>query len=149
MNNNYPNPWNFSNTDKNLISFDGQYKIEFGDLNEIGMGAPIGGRCFLKIKENDKILLDAWCGGPIIWETKSNRVALPIWTSKFLKGTVQQIAIADINARSLTIYSQIFRVLDLRVFENNNIYGYNSPIYKTETLNLDLSKMQIDKTTSF
>lgn len=149
MNDKYPNPWNFSNTDKNLISNDGQFRIEFGELNEIGMGAPIGGQCFLVTNSNDKVLLSQGCGGPIIWETKNNKVALPIWTRKFLKGTVQQIAVADIETRTLTIYSKTFSVLDLRSFDANNIYGYDSPIYKTQTLSLDLSKMKIDKTIKF
>jgi len=149
MNDNYPNPWDFSNADKNLTSNDGQFRIEFGELNEIGMGAPIGGKCFLVTNTNDKILLNQWCGGPILWETRSNKVVLPIWTRKFLKGTVQQIAIADLDTRTLTTYSQTFRVLDLRTFDDKNIYGYDSPIYKTKTLSLDISRMKIDKTIKF
>jgi hypothetical protein len=149
MNDNYPNPWDFSNNDKNLISNDGQFKIEFGELNEIGMGAPIGGQCYLVTNSNEKILLNKWCGGPIIWETKLNKVALPIWTRKFLKGTIQQIAIADIETRILTIYSQTFSVLDLRAFDNNNIYGYDSLIYNTKTINLDTTEMKVDKTLQF
>jgi len=149
MNDNYPNPWDFSNADKKMISNDGQFRIEFGELNEIGMGAPIGGQCFLVTNTNDKVLLSKWCGGPIIWETKANKVALPIWTRKFLKGTVQQIAIADIETRTLTVYSQTFSVLDLRTFDNNNIYGYDSPIYNTKTLSLDTSRMKVDKTLQF
>ena len=149
MNDNYPNPWNFSNADKKMISNDGQFRIEFGELNEIGMGAPIGGQCFLVTNTNEKVLLNKWCGGPIIWESKANKVALPIWTRKFLKGTVQQIAIADIETRTLTIYAQTFSVLDLRAFDNNNIHGYDSPIYNTKTLSLDTSKMKVDKTLQF
>jgi hypothetical protein len=149
MNDNYPNPWNFSNADKNLISNDEQYRIEFGELNEIGMGAPIGGQCFLVTNNNDKVLLNQWCGGPVIWETKNNKVALPIWTRKFLKGTVQQIAIADIETRTLTIYSQTFSVLDLREFDGNNLYGYDSPIYNTKTLSLDISRMKVEKIAKF
>ncbi len=149
MNDKYPNPWDFSNADKNLISNDGQFRIEFGELNEIAMGAPIGGQCFLLTKTNDKILLNKWCGGPIIWEAIHNKVALPIWTRKFLKGTVQQIAIADIDTRTLTVYSQTFSVLDLRAFDSNNIYGYDSPIHNTKTLSLDISKMKVDQTSKF
>ncbi len=37
MNIDYPNPWNFDNTDENLISPDGKYKIQFGALSEIAM----------------------------------------------------------------------------------------------------------------
>ena len=149
MNDKYPNPWDFSNADKNMISNDGQFRIEFGELNEIGMGAPIGGQCFLVTNNNDKVLLSKWCGGPIIWETKHNKVALPIWTKKFLKGTVQQIAIADFNTRTLTTYTQTFRVLDLRTFDDNNICGYDSPIYDTKTLSLDISKLKIAKREKF
>jgi hypothetical protein len=149
MNDNYPNPWNFSNNDKNLISNDGRFKIEFGELNEIGMGAPIGGQCYLVTNGNEKVLLNKWCGGPVIWETKLNQVALPIWTRRFLKGTIQQIAIADIDTRTLTIYSQTFSVLDLRAFDNNKIYGYDSPIYNTKTLKLDITEMKVEKTLQF
>lgn len=35
MNNNYPNPWEFSNTDKEMLSPNQEYKIEFYNLNEI------------------------------------------------------------------------------------------------------------------
>lgn len=149
MNDTYPNPWDFSNADQNLISYDGQYRIEFGELNEIGMGAPLGGQCFLVTNTNDKILLSQWCAGPIIWETKRNKVALPVWTRKFLKGTVQQILIADIETRTLTVYSQTFNVLDLRTFDNDKISGYDSPNYKTKTLSLDLSRMKIHKSVKF
>jgi hypothetical protein len=65
MINTYPNPWNFSNTDLNLISPNQQYKIEYGDLYEIAMGAPIGGSCYLYPK-NKKIKISNWAGGPII-----------------------------------------------------------------------------------
>ena len=70
-------------------------------------------------------------------------------TGKFLKGTVQQIAIADIETRTLTVYSQTFSVLDLRAFDNNNIYGYDSPLYNSKTLSLDTSRMKVDKTLQF
>jgi len=149
MNDNYPNPWDFSNNDKIMTSNDGLFRIEFGELVEIGMGAPIGGECYLITNSNEKVLLSKWCGGPIVWESKSNKVALPIWTRKFLKGTVQQIAIANVETRTLTLFSQTFNVLDLRTFENTNIYCYDSPIYNTQKLCLDISKMKVEKTLKF
>ena len=149
MTDNYPNPWDFSNNDKIMTSNDGKFRIEFGELNEIGMGAPIGGQCYLVTTSNERILLSKWCGGPIVWESKSNKVALPLWIKKILKGTVQQIAIADVEKRKLTVYSQTFNVLDLRSFENTNIYGFDSPIHNTKELSLDISKMKIDKTLQF
>lgn len=33
--------WNFSITDKNLLSPNKEYRIEYGILNEITMGAPL------------------------------------------------------------------------------------------------------------
>lgn len=65
MSNRYPNAWNFSNTDKNLISKDGKYKIEYGEMYEIAMGAPLGAECFLIDNENNrKIKVCDWAGGP-------------------------------------------------------------------------------------
>jgi hypothetical protein len=142
--NNYPNPWDFSNIDKNTYSFDKKYKIEFDGLNEIAMGSPIGGKCYLTYTNKRKLLND-WCGGPILWENHSHKVALPIWTRKFFKGTVQQIGIADLQKMTLTIYKETFRVLDLRTFDGNIINGYDSPIHKIKTLNLDITKMKVEK----
>ena len=142
--NSYPNPWNFSNSDKNLFSFDKKYKIEYGELYEIGMGAPLSGECYLVDSENKKILLNNWCAGPIVWETNSHKLLLPIWSKSFFKGTVQKIAIADILKKEITIYTQTFNVLDIRTFDENIISGYDSPIYKTKVLNLDVTKMEIE-----
>ncbi len=47
MTDTYPNPWDFNNIDKKLVSPDNFYKAVYYDLNEIAMGAPIGGQCFL------------------------------------------------------------------------------------------------------
>ena len=51
----YPNPWNFDNTNKNLESVNGSYKVVYSELNEIGMGAPIGGMCFIELNKNRRI----------------------------------------------------------------------------------------------
>ena len=45
----YPNPWNFDNTNKKLESVNSSYKVVYSELNEIGMGAPIGGMCFIEL----------------------------------------------------------------------------------------------------
>ncbi len=45
----------------------------------------------------------------------------------------------------LKIYSKIFDVLDLRSFDKNMIYGYDSPIYKTKTVSFDIDKEKIKK----
>jgi hypothetical protein len=140
----YPNPWDFDNTDKSLSSGDNSQKIVYYDLNEIAMGAPIGGQCFLETDAGQKIKIHNWCGGPPAWETDGQLLAIPIWTRKIFKGTVQQIGVVDTKKRELKIFSEIFNVLDLRSFHKNIIYGYDSPIHKTKTIAFDLEKGKIE-----
>ncbi len=139
MNNEYPNPWNFSNIDKNLLSPNGEYKIEFGELYEIAMGAPIGGECYL-MHENKKLKLNEWCGGPIIWNESSYKIALPIWT----KLRNQKISIVDINNQTITTFKKEFRVLHFKKFIDNNLFGLDSPIYMTTQLNFNIDKEDVE-----
>lgn len=139
MNNEYPNPWNFSNINKNLLSPNGKYKIEFGELYEIAMGAPIGGECYL-IYANKKFKLNDRSGGPVIWNDESNKIALPIWT----KQKNQKISIVDITNLTITIFKKEFRVLHFGKFLNNNLFGIDSPIYMTTKLNFDTDKEEVE-----
>ena len=139
MNNEYPNPWNFSNIDKNLLSPNGKYKIEFGELYEIAMGAPIGGECYL-IYDDKKIKLNDWSGGPIIWNEINEKIALPIWT----KQRNQKIAIVDLANLTITTFKKEFRVLHFNKFLDNNLFGIDSPIYMTAKLNFDIDKEEIE-----
>ncbi|MAD96108.1 MAG: hypothetical protein CMB99_02165 [Flavobacteriaceae bacterium] len=139
----YPNPWDFQNESKELISPDQENKIEYSDLGEIAMGAPLGGYCEWVDKNGIKTKLDEWFGGPAIWNTEGTKVAIPTWTRKFLKGTVQRLSILDINEREIIKYKKTFDVLDLRRFDKNEIYGYDSPIHKTKTVKFDLTNERI------
>ena len=139
MNIEYPNPWNFSNIGKNLLSPNGKYKIEFGELDEIAMGAPIGGECYL-LFENKKIKLNGWCGGPIIWNETNEKIALPIWT----KNRNQKIAIVDVFNFTITTFKKEFRVLHFSKFIDNNLLGIDSPIYMTTKLNFDVLNEEIE-----
>lgn len=140
----YPNPWDFRNTDKALVSANNSYKIVYDDLNEIAMGAPIGGQCFLETSDKKKSKIHDWCGGPPAWETDGQLLAIPIWTRKLLKGTVQQIGVLDIRNMELSIYKKTFRVLDIRSFDKTTIFGYDSPIHKTKTVTFDIGKEKIE-----
>jgi hypothetical protein len=139
MNKEYPNPWDFSNSDKNLESPNGLYKVEFGELYEIAMGAPIGGECFLNF-DNGKSKLHEWCAGPIIWNNLSTKIALPTWT----KNRTQKIAIIDIEQMKITTYKREFRVLQFHSFVDNLLQGIDSPIHMTRTLYFDLDKEEIE-----
>ena len=126
MTDTYPNPWDFHNIDKALASPDDIHSIVYYNLNEIAMGAPIGGQCFLETKDNLNVKIHDWCGGPPVWETDGGLFAIPVWTRKLLKGTVQQIGIANIITMEFKIFTKIFRVLDLRSFCGKTIYGYET-----------------------
>ena len=139
MNISYPDPWNFSNNDPGLRSPDGQFKVEFGALIEIAMGAPIGGPCFLIIG-NKKIEIYSWCGGPVIWNNSSDKIALPIWT----KNRAQQIAVVDLNEMTITTFKEMFRVLHFDTFNDNLITGIDSPIYMTSELNFNIDVEEIE-----
>lgn len=139
MNNEYPNPWNFANIDKNLLSPNGKYKIEFGELYEIAMGAPISGECYL-ILDDKKLKLNDCCCGPIIWNNSSNKIALPIWT----KQRNQKISIVDVTNLTITTFKKEFRVLHFNNFLDNYLFGIDSPIYRRTTLNFDIEKEEIE-----
>lgn len=139
----YPNPWDFNNENKELTSLNGANKIEYLDLGEIAMGAPLGGSCQWIDKDGQITELKKWFGGPAVWNSDGTKVAIPTWTKKFFKGTVQQISILDVTTRELICYSKTFDVLDLRTFEKNEICGYESPIHKTKTVKFDLHKERI------
>lgn len=140
MINTYPNPWDFHNIDKRLASSDKIHKVVYYDLSEIAMGAPLGGTCYLETIDQQKYKIHDWCGGPPVWESEGQLVAIPIWTKTFLKGTVQRIGLVDVKTKELTIFSKTFDVLDLHSFDNKTISGIDSPIYKKRAVVFDIEK---------
>ena len=146
MTEHYPNPWDFHNSDKKLISTDNYHRIVYYLLNEIAMGAPLGGQAFLETSDGKKIKIHDWCSGPPAWEIDGQLLAIPIWTKNFIRGTVQQIGVLDTKNMELKIFQKTFRVLDIRSFDKTIIYGYDSPIFNTETVIFDIQKEKIEKT---
>jgi len=138
-------PWNFSNEDKNLFSPNGHYRLEYGVLSEIAMGAPVGGNCFLVYPDHSKRKLHDRAGGPAVWETAGFRVALPVWTVR----RDQRLAVADLDARTLTIYAQKFRVLALQTFDQGLIAGQDSPIHLMATVRFDTAKEPVEQVEQF
>jgi hypothetical protein len=143
-----PDPWTINNTDSVLTSPSGAFKLEYGDLREVGMGAPVGGPLFLH-DGGHKTLLHKWCGGPLVWDLTRNRFAIPIWTSKFFKGTVQQIAVFDLDERKAVIYKPTFNVLHFNKFHDRVVEGIISPIYKSRPLNFDTRREPMDSAFRF
>jgi len=141
MTNNYPNPWDFDNSDGQLTAPDGTNKLVYSELGEIGMGAPLGGHCnWVNSERNSN--LGTWCAGPALWNSEGTMAAIPTWTRSFLT-TRQLLTILNIETNELTTYKQLFNVLDLRSFSNNRVYGYDSPAYKPKTVEFDLASSKI------
>ncbi|MGI4865330.1 MAG: hypothetical protein ACRYFZ_15520 [Janthinobacterium lividum] len=140
-----PTPWDFSNEDKNLSSSEGHHRLAYSELSEIAMGGPIGGKCFLLYPDNSKLKVSDWAGGPAVWETGGRRVALPVWTMR----RDQRLAVADLHARTLTIYSQKFRVLNLKAFDQGIIMGQDSPIHLTTTMQFATANEPIERVEQF
>jgi len=140
-----PNAWDFPNENSNGLNNEKQAILEYSNLNEIAMGAPIGGYCELRKYGLNKILIDRWCGGQAIWDTNGVKVAIPIWNKSFFKGTYQRIGIVDIEKLTLTKFKRKFNVLDLRSFNQNLIKGFDSPIHKTKLVEFNIEKEQVEQ----
>ena len=50
----YPNAWDFPNNNSNGLNNENQAVLEYSNLNEIAMGAPIGGICKLTTNQVKK-----------------------------------------------------------------------------------------------
>jgi hypothetical protein len=142
----YPNSWDFPNENSNGLNNDNIATLEYSNLNEIGMGAPISGICNLNKKGVNKIIIGKNCGGPAVWNEVGLKIAIPIWDKSFFKGTYQRIGVVDLEKQTLTKYKKKFRVLDLRTFNNNLIKGVDSPIHKMETVEFDINNEPIKTT---
>src|SRR6478736_9549914 len=140
----YPKPWIFENADEQMFSPDRQFRIEYGTLIEFVQGSPLAGKCFLVDNSGGKHLINKLCGGPPIWSAEGNKVAIPVWKRTFLKGTIQKILIIDINNKECTLFRKKFRVLDLKSFNKNIIYGIDSPVHKTDEVHFDLNKETVE-----
>ncbi|MCE7995653.1 MAG: hypothetical protein HEP71_26985 [Roseivirga sp.] len=144
MTNHYPNPWNFNNSDLQLTASNGRDKLVYSKLGEIAMGAPLGGHCHWTNEAGQNVNLGTWCGGPALWNFEGTMAVIPLWVRTFGEGTLQRLAVLNIETLGLTTYEQFFDVLDLRSFSNNRVYGYDSPIHKTKTVDFDLLTAKIE-----
>ncbi|KGO91272.1 hypothetical protein [Flavobacterium subsaxonicum] len=142
MNNTKIDPWNF---DSAYPSPDNTHTVTYSDLEEMAIGAPLNGQCFLHFPNGRSIKLGGWCGGPPVWEPDGKRFALPLWKRKIFVGTVQQLAIIDVTSLEMKIYNKIFSVLDVQSFIKNIIKGCNTPLNKCEPVLFDIEKEKVGK----
>lgn len=135
----YPNAWDFSNTDKCLTSPNRRYKIEYHNLYEIAMGAPLIGRCSLIVNNHVTIPINNSAGGPVVWSSNSLSFCLPIWN----KQRSQYIQVFNLKENTKITYSKCFRVLEISEFKDSIINGVDSPIYKSSKVSFNLNTEHI------
>ena len=114
----YPNAWDFPNEISNKLKNENNATLEYSNLYEIGMGAPISGNCKLN-KNGGNIIIGNNCGGPALWNESGLKLAIPIWEKSLFKGKIQKIGIVDLEKNTLTKYKKKFRVLNLETFKKN------------------------------
>lgn len=141
----YPNAWDFPNENSNGQENENKAMLEYSNLSEVGMGAPLSGKCKVKLNGNREVLIPANCSGPAIWTRNGQLVAIPIWDRSFFSGTFQRIGIVDLKKQTLTKYKKKFGVLDLRSFDGNKIVGFDSPIHRIKKLEFDYGNEPIEK----
>ena len=141
----YPNAWDFPNENSNKLKNENNATLEYSNLFEIGMGAPISGICKLNKKRGNIFLIGDNCGGPALWNESGIKVAIPIWEKSFLRGKIQKIGIVDLKKNTLTKYKKKFQVLHLETFENNKIQGIDSPIHKSKTIEFNIENEKVEK----
>ena len=73
--------------------------MEYGVLNEIAMGAPLGGISYLTFKDNI-VTINDWTAGLVLWSDNSKKIALPIWS----ENRKQKILIVDVNTLVATLF---------------------------------------------
>jgi hypothetical protein len=134
---------------KNCVSPDGKCKITFARLEEISMGGPLRGDCFLKVGENAPILLHETCGSYPIWQADSSRVFFMIWTNAGEQYRIQKIACYSIQTRELAVFERVFVMLELKKWRKNCLIGILSPFWNSVEISFDLKKEKIESVFQF
>ena len=141
----YPNPWNFPNEQSNGAGHEHKSSLAYSDLKEMGMGAPLIGKCKIILNDTKAYKIPENCGGPAIWSYDGQKVVIPIWDKSFFGGTFQIMGIVNLENQTLTKYKRKFRVLDIRSFSATHILGFDSPIHRIKPVEFDYHNEPIEK----
>lgn len=126
------NPWDFATI---YDSPDKLKRVEYDEksLTEFSMGSPLSGRCYI-IKDNSRIRLDGFYGGPSIWSDDSKYLAIPKWT----RNHNQRMILIEVKTMSIKELKKKYRVLQLESFKEGIIEGIDSPIYQTAKIRVNI-----------
>lgn len=136
--NSFPNPWEFSNGDKCMLSPSGKFSIEYGSLTEFNQGSPLQGALYIKNNSTGKkAKVFELAGGPPAWDKDKDIAAVPVWWQGCFYGKSQKLLLVNLETQEFVIFKKRFRVLDLRGYADGVVFGYDSPAAKTTPLNFD------------
>ncbi|AHM59325.1 hypothetical protein D770_05290 [Flammeovirgaceae bacterium 311] len=127
-------PWDFAEKHQ---SPDGFHTVEYEELNEIAMGGPLSGVCYIN-DGHSKIKLAGRFGGPPVWSTDNKYVAIPKWIDR----NDQRIALLDVYGNNLQESKTKYRFLKLESFENGIIKGIDNPIHKTQKVEVAVGEFE-------
>lgn len=145
-----PDPWTISPKVR-LLSYKDDYGLEYEDLGEWRMNSPLGGKVFLnEIKSKKRYTIFNQAGYPFVWQTDGNRLAIPLWIVRHAEdedeGDVifQRLGVVDADAKTLTIYSKQFKVVQVSLFDGDTIAGVDSPRYEPVSFNFDIKSEAVE-----
>ncbi len=119
-------PWAY---EANVESPNQRYLASVTNANEIAMGAPTSG-----ILSIDGKIISTRCNPSIIWSNTSEYLAFPEWT----KANDQKLMVYSMKSGDLKQLPKTYRVLELKQFNDWNIKGVDSPIYKSKEINVEI-----------
>jgi hypothetical protein len=129
---------------KNCISPDGKCNITFARFEEISMGGPLCGDCFLQIGANKPLLLHETCGSYPIWRADNSQVFFMIWTHSGEQFRIQKLAQYTISSGELVVFERVFTMLELKNLNKDNLQAVMSPYYRSLEISIDLKKERIE-----
>ena len=121
--------WSYEST---IMSPNGILTASVVNANEIAMGAPTSGT----LKLSTGFVFNN-CNPSFVWSDDSRFIAVPIWQSN----RSQRLAIINVENGKITHHKKKFRVLELCSFIGGVVSGIDSPIYKPERIELNLSEI--------
>ncbi|WP_303309742.1 hypothetical protein [Hymenobacter sp. BT730] len=143
MVNTLPDPWNFSNVERQLVSGDNAQRLEYGTLKEMNQGGPLHGFCFWITPTGRRVQLPGTYGGPPIWDAVGRRVALPMWQQALFSSPNQRLAVLDTQLQQLVVFRRGFSVLHLQAFEGLIVTAVDNPAHRPAPVSINIGTEDI------
>lgn len=126
------NPWGFAG----IINFPNiDTEVRYYCPTEMAMGSPLGSPIDYIQYGSVEMHPKGVFGGPPVADVKNNEIAIPEWI-----GHKQKIRIFNLETGKSRISRKFYRVLHLKSFVAGNLTGIDSPIHKSEGLDINTNE---------